>query len=262
MQKILKYSEQNDTPYSLKKILLIWVASAIPMGVLAYLITPEVVKFTKYSPLIVYWVSVNIGLVWQFILALIVLKIDGNKLNWQTVVTRMKYQRPVNPKTGKSSYWLLLWTIPFICLSAIIQSGMLPLPNVDGIIAPLIKNLPQYDMSNLSVQEFKGAWWILGLYLITVLFNYFLGEEFIYWGILLPKMKGVFGKWDWFFTGVLFGFYHLHKPQIILSTALYFGFVFAFPSKLFKSNWMAVIIHGMEGVLGLIMVLGAILGKS
>lgn len=138
--------------------------------------------------------------------------------------------------------------------------GVLNLPDVDALLAPLIKNLPQCDMSSLSVTEFKGAWWILGIYLFTAVFNYILGEEFVYWGILLPKMKSIFGKWDWFFTGVLFGFYHLHKPQIILSTALYFGFVFAFPSKLFKSNWMAVIIHGMEGILGLVILLGVILG--
>ena len=262
MQMTSMQTEQLDKPYSLKKILLIWAASAIPMGILAYVITPEIVKFTEWSPVIVYWFAVNFGLVWQFILALIVLKLDGNKLNWQTVVTRMKYQKPINPKTGRSSYWLLLWTIPFLLLSAVIQFGVIDLPNVDALLTPLIKNLPQYDMSSLSVAKLKGAWWILGLYLFTALFNYFLGEEFIYWGILLPKMNGVFGRWDWFFTGILFGFYHLHKPQIILSTALYFGFVFAFPSKLFKSNWMAVIIHGMEGVLGLIMVLGAILGLS
>ena len=100
------------------------------------------------------------------------------------------------------------------------------------------------------------------LFLITMIFNYFLGEEFIYRGILLPKMNGAFGKWDWLANGVLFGFYHLHKPQIILSTALYFGFVFAFPSKLFQSNWMAVIIHGLEGLLGIIVVLEIILGLS
>ena len=100
MQMTLMQTEQLDKPYSLKKILLIWAASAIPMGVLAYVITPEIVKFTEWSPVIVYWFAVNLGLVWQFILALIVLKLDGNKLNWQTVVTRMKYQRPINPKTG------------------------------------------------------------------------------------------------------------------------------------------------------------------
>jgi membrane protease YdiL (CAAX protease family) len=95
-----------------------------------------------------------------------------------------------------------------------------------------------------------------------MVFNYFLGEEFLYRGILLPKMNGVFGKWDWFANGVLFGFYHLHKPQVIISTALVFGFIFAFPAKRFQSTWMSVIIHGLEGLLGLIIVLKVVLGAT
>lgn len=257
-----QHSAETDSQYSLQKTLAIWASSAIPMGILAYVVAPAVATITKWPLLIVYWIAVTIGLMWQFILSLIILKIDGYKLNWQTVVTRTKYQRPVNPKTSKSGYWLLWWTIPFILLSAVIQSGILHLPDVDNLMAPLIKNLPQYDLSSLSSAQYKGAWWVLVLFIVTAVFNYFLGEEFIYRGILLPKMNGVFGKWDWFFNGVLFGFYHLHKPQIILSTALYFGFVFALPSKLFQSNWMAVIIHGLEGVLGIIVILGIILGLS
>lgn len=257
-----QYLRQQDNQYSLKKILIVWAFSAIPMFVLAFVITPRVAAITNWSPLIIYWIAIISGLLWQFILSLIILKLDGHKLNWQTVVTRMKYQRPSNPKTGKSSYWLLLWTIPFILLSTVIQSGLISLPNVDSWMDPLIKHLPKYDLASLATAEYKGAWWILGLFIVTSIFNYFFGEEFMYRGILLPKMNGVFGKWDWFFNGILFGLYHLHKPQIIVSTALYFGFVFAFPSKLFQSNWMAVIIHGLEGLLGIIMVLGIILGLS
>jgi membrane protease YdiL (CAAX protease family) len=230
------------------------------MGILAFVITPGVVAITDWSPVIIYWIAVIIGLAWQFVLSLIILKHDGHKLNWQTVVSRMKFQKPVNPRTGRSSYWLLFWTVPFIVLSALIQSGVVSLPNIDSWMDPLILHLPKYDLSVLDSAQYKGDWWILGLFLITFLFNYFFGEEFMYRGILLPKMNGVFGKWDWFFNGILFGFYHLHKPQIILSTALYFGFIFAFPSRLFQSSWMAVIIHGLEGLLGLIVILGIILG--
>lgn len=257
---IIADSKQLDNQYSLIKILIIWAISAMPMGILAFVITPRVATNTNWSPLIIYWIAVIVGLVWQFVFSLLILKNDGHELNWQTIITRMKYQRPVNPITGRSNYWLLLWTIPFIVLSALIQSGLISLPGIDGWMAPLIQHLPKYDLSSLATAEYKGAWWILGLFIITSLFNYFFGEEFMYRGILLPKMNGVFGKWDWFFNGILFGFYHLHKPQVILSTALYFGFVFAFPSKLFQSNWMAVIIHGLEGLLGFIVILGIILG--
>jgi membrane protease YdiL (CAAX protease family) len=109
----------------------------------------------------------------------------------------MMYQKPRNPLTGRSSNWLFLWAIPFILLSALVQTGMIGFPDFDRVVTPLIQDLPQYDLSGLATPEYKGAWSILGFYLITILFNYILGEEFIYRGILLPKMKGVFGKWDW-----------------------------------------------------------------
>ena len=259
VSSILSSSNPLDEQYTLKKILIIWILSAVPMSILAFVITPILIPILDLSPLIVYWIAMIVGLIWQFVLSMIILKNDGHDLKWSTIKKRLKYQKPRSPRTGESNNWLLLWTIPFILLSGLIQSGV-GFPDLDSIIVPFIQNLPQYELSGLATPEYKGAWWILALFLITMLYNYFLGEEFLYRGILLPKMNGVFGKWDWFANGVMFGLYHLHKPQIIISTALLFGFVFAFPSKHFHSSWMAVIIHGVEGLLGLIIVLGVILG--
>jgi uncharacterized protein len=250
-----------DEQYSLKKILTIWALSAMPMAILAFVVTPMLIPIIELPPLIIYWIAIIIGLIWQFTLSIMVLKNDGHKLNWATVKERMQFKTPINPKTGKPSKWLFVWVIPFILLSAVLQIGGV-FPDIDKLIAPLIQDFPQNDLSKLATPKYKGAWWILGLYLLTMPFNYLLGEEFLYRGILLPKMNKVFGKWDWFANGVLFGFYHLHKPQIILSTAMLFGFVFAFPSKYFQSTWMAVIIHGLEGLLGLIIVFGIILGLT
>lgn len=115
-------------------------------------------------------------------------------------------------------------------------------------------------MQDLATPEYKGAWWLFGLLLITIPLNYLLGEEFLFRGILLPKMKGVFGKWDWFANGVLFAFYHLHKPEGIFWGALFIGFIFSYPSRRFRCNWMTVIIHGIEGLIALFLVLGVILG--
>lgn len=252
----------QEQQYSLGKILFIWFLSAAPMGLLLLVVTPAIIPFISLNPLIVSWLAIISGLIWQFILGLLVLKYDGHPLSLKTVAQRTRFTKPVNPRNGLTSYRLFWWTVPFILLSALIQSGHSGLPDFDSFLKPVIKDLPQYDLSNLASPEFKGAWWILGLYLVTFVFNYFLGEEFMYRGILLPKMNGVFGKWDWLANGVLFGFYHLHKPQIILSTALIFGFIFAYPAKQFKSTWMAVIIHGLEGILGLVIILGVLLGFS
>lgn len=254
--------QPQEQQYSLGKILFIWFLSAAPMGLLMVVVTPAIIPLITLHPLIVSWLAIICGLIWQFILGLLVLKYDGLSLSWKSVAQRTRFTKPVNPRSGLTSYRLLWWTVPFILLSALIQSGYSGLPDLDAFIKPVIKNLPQYDLSNLASPEFKGAWGILGLYTVTFIFNYFLGEEFIYRGILLPKMNGVFGRWDWLANGVLFGFYHFHKPQIILSTALIFGFIFAYPAKRFQSTWMAVIIHGLEGILGLVIILGVLFGLA
>lgn len=250
-----------DKQYSLQKILIIWILSALPMAILAFVITPSLIPLFDFPPMIIYWFAINLGLIWQFVLSIIILKKDGYTISWSSIKKRLWFQKPQDPKTGKASNWLFLWVIPFILLNAIVSSGI-GFPDLDRIAGPLIKNIAQYDLSKLASPEFKGEWWIFAVFILTMVFNYFLGEEFLYRGILLPKMNGVFGKWDWFANGVLFGFYHLHKPQVIISTALVFGFIFAFPTKRFQSTWMAVIIHGLEGLLGLVIVLKVVLGAT
>jgi hypothetical protein len=40
--------------------------------------------------------------------------------------------------------------------------------------------------------------------------NYLWGEEYLFRSVLLPKMNGVFGKWDWVANGVLFELKHVY----------------------------------------------------
>lgn len=265
MSNKITYSEScfyqpADKQYSLKKIIIIWILSVLPMPILAFVITPLLIPKIDLHPGIIYWMAMIVGMNWQFVLSIIILKTDGYEIKWSVIRKRMKYQKPKNPKTGKSSYWLFLWVIPFIIFSGSLQ--LVNIPNIGTMIFPFINSLPQYDIGSLATPEFEGAWWILGLCLTSSVFNYLLGEEFLYRGILLPRMTGVFGKWDWFANGVLFGCYHLHKPQMFLTSALVSGFLFAFPAKRFQSSWMAVIIHGAEGLFILVLVLGVILGMT
>jgi membrane protease YdiL (CAAX protease family) len=54
---------------------------------------------------------------------------------------------------------------------------------------------------SLADPRFQGQWWILGLALASMLFNYILGEELPFRGVLLRRMAGVFRRWDWSPTG-------------------------------------------------------------
>lgn len=102
---------------------------------------------------------------------------------------------------------------------------------------------------------------MLGLFFVMALFNTVLGEEFIFRGVLLPKMEGAFGKWDWVANGVIFGFYHLHQPWGVLASVTT-GLLYAFCGKHFHSNWFPIIMHSGQSVFFLFLILGLVLGLA
>lgn len=69
---------------------------------------------------------------------------------------------------------------------------------------------------------------VLVNFLIGLVFNIF-GEEIYYRGYLLPRMQGVFGKWDWVANGILFTLKHVYQRWLypgILVGGLSFAFAF------------------------------------
>jgi membrane protease YdiL (CAAX protease family) len=94
------------------------------------------------------------------------------------------------------------------------------------------------------------------------MFNTVLGEEFLFRGVLLPKMEGVFGRWSSLANGVLFGFYHLHQPWGILTTIIGGTLFFSLPAWRFRSTWMAIIVHSAQSVFFAFLILGIMLGLA
>jgi CAAX protease family protein len=113
----------------------------------------------------------------------------------------------------------------------------------------------------LAALNLKGQWWLLGIAVASTLFNHFLGEEFLFRGVLLPRMQGAFGKYDWLANAILFGLYHIHKPWGI-PTNIVQTLAQTVPAKRFRSNWMSIAVHGTEGILMLVGVLAVILGMT
>lgn len=134
-------------------------------------------------------------------------------------------------------------------------------------ILPFLAPPPGYDPFELVLAspelqaQLVGAWGFYGLFLIMFVFN-ILGEEFLFRGVLLPKMQGAFGKWDWVANGVLFGLFHLHEPWIILPAALDGAIIFALPVRRFRSTWLAVIAHALANVILLPLILLVVLGLA
>jgi membrane protease YdiL (CAAX protease family) len=127
-----------------------------------------------------------------------------------------------------------------------------------GETFPILAPRPYAVIDNLAGPA-VGQWWLLGILAVQLVFNYVLGEELIFRGILLPKMNGVFGKWDWLANHLLFSAYHLHFLWTTPSRLL-INWIYAWPTKHFKSYWMGVIIHGADAIFFAYMFILAIMG--
>ena len=254
----------DDTQYSLTKILSIWALVAIPMPILMFIVAPALADPSGpgYGYAITVWLLMIAGMIWQFVLSMIILYRELDAFTWANIKKRVWLSKPTDPKTGKSSYKYFWWLIPAAIFVLVIEMS----PVGDMLVQIVLSIFPSLDgigadIEGLAIPELVGAWWLLGVAIVSIIFNYFLGEELLFRGILLPKMKGAFGKWDWIANAALFGMYHLHKPQHIITISVS-ALAYTWTSKRFQSNWFAIILHGVEGIIVLVAVIGVASGLA
>jgi membrane protease YdiL (CAAX protease family) len=273
MENILRTNAVAETgeQYSLAKILGIWALAAVPMGILSWIAFPALSPDSESDPLgagVTRIILLTIGLIWLFILSMIIVRQEEGDLRWATVKRRLRLNAPRDPKTGETRRRLWLWVIPF--LVAIIVYEIALKAYVDELwvsIFPFFAEPPGYSMaavfgSQEILNRLVGAWWFLGLYVVNAVFNTILGEEFLFRGVLLPKMEGVFGRWSWLANGVLHGFYHVHQPWGIAASVISCAILYAFPSWRFRSTWMGIIVHSAQSVYFSFLILGVVLGLA
>jgi membrane protease YdiL (CAAX protease family) len=246
--------------YTLWQILGIVALVALPMGLLAWVVAPAIIPYSPLHPGITYWLLMIAGMVWQFVVSLVIVYRELGTLRWSAIRQRTWLQTPRDPKTDQPNPRLYWWVLPLLLLNALVGLILADFLDAPWIrLFPALQPAPFMDIKQLASPEFQGQWWLLGVALVSFIFNYFLGEEFLFRGVLLPKMQGVFGKYDWVANAVLFGFYHLHRiwalPSIIVSNLTY-----SWPARRFRSSWMAILVHGSELLPTLVIVLAAILG--
>jgi membrane protease YdiL (CAAX protease family) len=78
-------------------------------------------------------------------------------------------------------------------------------------------------------------------FVIGLVFNIF-GEEIYYRGYLLPRMRAVFGRWDWVANGLLFTLKHVYQ-RWLYPGVLVGGLCFAFVAGPLGSLPLAMVYH-------------------
>src|SRR4051812_39567461 len=239
--------------YSLAQILAVWAAAAVPMGVLAWVVAPWLGdQLGGDEPLArALLLLLTAGLVWQFVLVLILTRRELGGLKWSRVREALWLRAPRDPKSGRVGGRLWWWVLPCMVLTAL--EAALP-----GISGPAPRGFAEFLGSDAGKDFFRDAWGWFAVVVVFSVFNTALGEELLFRGLLLPRMRGVFGRWDWVANGVLFAAYHLHTPWVI-PTTLVDIIALAYPSRRFESAWMGIIVHSAQSVVVVVVVLTAVL---
>ena len=263
-------SQSLSEQYSLAKILGIWALAAAPMGILNWIVFPLVAPDFDSDPFrfgITLVVLITLGLVWLFVLSMIIVRREEGDLRWATVKRRLRLNAPREPATGEPRARLWLWVVPLLFAVAVVELALnTPLENAWVSVFPFLAEPHGYSFDAvLGSQEIlarlEGAWWFFALFVVMSVFNTILGEEFLFRGVLLPKMEGVFGRGSWVANSILFGLYHVHKPWGI-PNSVFTGLLYTFPAYRYRSTWMSVIVHSAQSVYFAFLMLGVVLGLA
>src|SRR5881392_2718629 len=89
--------------YSLAQILGVWAAAAVPMGVLAWIVAPwlrdQLEGRDPFAEALL--ICLTVGLIWQFVLVLILIRRELGGLEWSRVREALWLRAPRDPKSGR-----------------------------------------------------------------------------------------------------------------------------------------------------------------
>lgn len=242
------------------KILLIWLAAAGPMAVLAWVVAPRLITPGDLLPGLVFWWLMVAGMAWQGVLSLIVLKLEGVPFRPVALARRLWLMPPT--WRGRPAIAAFLLVPVFAAIGFVGDDAVGSWFQGTPLGQSLAAHTPAFAfIEHLAAPEARGRWDILALAIVSSVFNYGLGEALLFHGVLLPRMEKAWGRWAWLSNGVLFTAYHAHKfwimPGLLISCLCY-----SLPAQLFRSSWLAVLIHAVEGVVLIVAVLAVILGAA
>lgn len=168
----------------------------------------------------------------ELVAGLVLLRREGYPLTLAGLRDRIRLRWPKGWKSwGLAVLLLILATV----LSILIAPASKALAGVPGFVPPSwwppLSN-PTAQVKGVADAfpdvNVKGNFLFLIAFFVIGLVNIF-GEEIYYRGYLLPRMHGVFGRWDWIANAVLFTLKHVYQrwiyPSIFVAS---FFFAFAF----------------------------------
>lgn len=229
--------------YGLRRVLGVWALAALPMATLAWVVAPLLAGRLEgpaaWPKALV--ACLTVGLVWQGVLVLVLLRRELGRLRWPAVRNALWLRAPRSPRTGRVGgrvWWAL---VPAVLVVGVEQ--LLP-----SLPVPAVRDLGVLLRSREGHEFLSGNWTWFAVIVVMAVFNTVLGEELLFRGLLLPRMRGVFGRSDWLANGVLFAAYHLHMPWA-MPRILLDSLALAYPARRYTSAWLSIVVHSLQSVI-------------
>jgi membrane protease YdiL (CAAX protease family) len=225
--------ETNNTSipqYSFPKIVLMFAWPIVWFAFLIYGIAPMLLRSNGSLPTWAVIVISILGNSAEVACALIIFRREGYRLTFSSLRERVHWHWPKGWKL-----WLAFVGV-FIAAFAL---SMLISPTAESIakVSSIPDWMPGHPLKEVnSLQDaypditFKDNYlfFIVQNFIVVIIFNMF-GEELYYRAALQPKMKGVFGHWDWVANGIGFAMKHLYwwwRVPTLIPAGIAFAFIF------------------------------------
>ena len=195
----------------------------------------------------------------ELVAALVLLRREGYPLTISGLRDRARLRWPEGWKKWALAIAALVLAFAYRIL---IESNGINLASIPGFIPP--KTFPPALNPNAEITSVEGGFpdvTLAGNYLFFIIFFFvfggvnIIGEELYYRSFLLPKMRAVFGRWDWVANGVLFALKHVYQRWYYIGI-LGGSLAFAFIGGPIGSVYFAMVAHWLANNVMFLLILG------
>jgi membrane protease YdiL (CAAX protease family) len=206
---------------------------AVWFSFLIYIVGRPFIPEGGVTPTWVLLAVIVLGTGAELAVGLVLLKREGYALTIAALRDRIRWKWPKGWQA-----WLIALVVLVVgmALSMMMGGANRALASVPGFVPPEwwpAASNPTVQVSSAADafpdMALQGNFLFVLLYFVIVLVFNIFGEELYYRGFLMPKMRAVFGRWDWVANGILFTLKHVYQrwlfPGILVGGL---GFAFAF----------------------------------
>jgi membrane protease YdiL (CAAX protease family) len=194
----------------------------------------------------------------ELVVALVLLRREGYPLTLSGLRDRARLRWPKGWKKWALAIAVMVLAFAYRFLIEATGTNMASIP---GFIP--LKSFPPILNPNTEVTSIEGIFpdvTLAGNWIFFIIYFFVfgginvIGEELYYRSFLLPKMKAVFGRWDWVANGVLFTLKHVYQRWLYIGI-LGGSLAMAFIGGPIGSVYLSIIYHWLANNLVFIIVL-------